>query len=63
MNCKIDFDFGVHALSALAKATKFPWIISNVFDESNGKPIADGKEYVVIENNGLKIGFIGLVEK
>lgn len=41
---------------------EFPWILSNVRYE-DGTPIADAKEYSVIEHKGLRIGIIGLAEE
>ncbi|ORY02418.1 Metallo-dependent phosphatase [Basidiobolus meristosporus CBS 931.73] len=58
-----DFDFGVPNLIKLASQCTFPWLISNVYDTDTGRPIADGKEYLIKEHNGLKLGFVGLVEK
>ena len=50
-------------LEKLAAACNFPWLLSNVFDSSTNAPLANGKEYVVVERANLKIGIIGLVEK
>ncbi|KAK9710856.1 hypothetical protein K7432_008186, partial [Basidiobolus ranarum] len=58
-----DFDFGVPNLIKLASQCSFPWLISNVYDTDTGRPIAEGKEYYIKEHNGLKLGFVGLVEK
>ncbi|KAI8055652.1 Metallo-dependent phosphatase-like protein [Syncephalis plumigaleata] len=58
-----DFDFGVANLEKLAGQCNFPWLLSNVFDSSTNTPLANGKEYIVLERAGIKIGIIGLVEK
>ncbi|RKP26244.1 Metallo-dependent phosphatase-like protein, partial [Syncephalis pseudoplumigaleata] len=58
-----DFDFGVASLEKLAGLCNFPWLLSNVFDSSTKAPLANGKEYVVVERAGIKIGVIGLVER
>ncbi|KAI9597622.1 Metallo-dependent phosphatase-like protein [Syncephalis fuscata] len=58
-----DFDFGVANLEKLAALCNFPWLLSNVFDSSTNMPLANGKEYIIVERAGIKIGVIGLVEK
>ncbi|KAK9472018.1 Metallo-dependent phosphatase-like protein [Dipodascopsis tothii] len=56
-----DFDFGVDQLKVLNHLCDFPWLISNVL--LDGRPIANGKLYHVIEQGDLRIGFVGLIEK
>jgi 5'-nucleotidase len=50
-------------LEKLAAQCNFPWLLSNVFDTTTQAPLAKGKEYVIVERAGLKIGVIGLVER
>ncbi|OBZ75651.1 Trifunctional nucleotide phosphoesterase protein YfkN [Grifola frondosa] len=58
-----DFDFGYPHLQKLMEDTKFPWILSNIIDtETNRIPEALHETYV-LERSGIRIGFIGLVEK
>ncbi|KAI9208304.1 2,3-cyclic-nucleotide 2-phosphodiesterase [Polychytrium aggregatum] len=57
-----DFDFGVETLMNLTAATNYPWIMSNVWSTQMNRFLANGREYVVLERYGLRIGFIGLVE-
>ncbi|KAK7204593.1 5'-nucleotidase [Myxozyma melibiosi] len=56
-----DFDFGVEQLIKLKSDCDFPWMMSNVFH--NGKTFAEGEEYVVKDVSGVRIGFVGLVER
>ncbi|KAK9326134.1 Metallo-dependent phosphatase-like protein [Lipomyces orientalis] len=56
-----DFDFGVEQLKYLKRQCDFPWMIANVLHD--GVPIAEGVEYVIKEVSGIKMGFVGLVEK
>lgn len=42
--------------------TEFPWLLSNVIDKTTGKPLANAKNELIIEKNGLKIGFFGLAQ-
>ncbi|XKL59322.1 hypothetical protein PGB90_000338 [Kerria lacca] len=57
-----DFDFGLEILAERVAETKFPWLMSNVFDNETGRPLGDGKITHVIDWNGKRIGLIGLVE-
>jgi len=57
-----DFDFGLDVLEDLVSGNTFPWLMSNVFDNYTGLPLANGKTTHVIEVGGRKIGFVGLVE-
>lgn len=58
-----DLDFSVPVLEELTAKTNFPWLISNCFDTATGAPLANGKEFVILEEYGLKIGIIGIIEK
>ncbi|KAI9274933.1 Metallo-dependent phosphatase-like protein [Helicostylum pulchrum] len=57
-----DFDFGMPQLEKLIGQTNFPWLLSNVL---NGEDTAHEiiQRYLIVEHVGLRIGFIGLVEK
>lgn len=57
-----DFDFGVGQLETLAGQCNFPWLMSNVVDKTTGKKLAEGKETVILDVDGHKIGFVGVVE-
>lgn len=54
---------GFPHLSKLIKDTNFPWILSNIIDTTTSRVPEGLKEYQVIERAGLRIGFVGLVEK
>jgi 5'-nucleotidase len=43
--------------------TNFPWLLSNVLSEDGSAADPDIKRYLILENSGLRIGLIGLVEK
>ncbi|KAJ1964450.1 hypothetical protein IWQ62_002929 [Dispira parvispora] len=58
-----DFDFGVTVLESLARACNFPWLLSNVVDCETGQPVARAQRWHLVEHQGLKIGFIGIVER
>ncbi|TFK67898.1 Metallo-dependent phosphatase [Pluteus cervinus] len=58
-----DFDFGYPHLTKLIQDTTFPWILSNIIDESTGKVPEYLHEFRVFEKAGLRVGIIGLVEE
>lgn len=60
-----DLDFGVDQTKYLVGKCKFPWLCSNVEDPALGEgvSIAGLPKSVVIENEGIKIGVIGVVER
>ncbi|RKP04388.1 Metallo-dependent phosphatase-like protein, partial [Thamnocephalis sphaerospora] len=58
-----DFDFGLAMLEKLTGSCNFPWLLSNVLNSETGEPLASGKKSLILERAGLRIGFIGLVEK
>ncbi|KAI0078996.1 Metallo-dependent phosphatase [Panus rudis PR-1116 ss-1] len=58
-----DFDFGFPHLSKLIKDTNFPWLLSNIVDTTTHTVPENLLEFLVLEKNGVRIGFIGLVEK
>lgn len=43
--------------------TRFDWLISNVVDIETNKPLGNGKQFHVIERNGVRLGLLGLVEE
>ncbi|KAI9509971.1 Metallo-dependent phosphatase [Russula earlei] len=58
-----DFDFGYPHLCKLIQAAKFPWLLSNIVDTATSQVPAYLLESYVLERRGVRIGFIGLVEK
>ncbi|TFK22404.1 Metallo-dependent phosphatase [Coprinopsis marcescibilis] len=46
----------------LIALTTFPWLLSNVIDETTGTVPEPLKEFHILERVGLRIGLIGLVE-
>ncbi|KAI8388837.1 Metallo-dependent phosphatase-like protein [Radiomyces spectabilis] len=59
-----DFDFGLPQLQKLLGNTNFPWLLSNVLDET-GEPPSPLQRHLILEHpsSGLRIGVIGLVEE
>ncbi|KAL8575905.1 hypothetical protein ACOMHN_027303 [Nucella lapillus] len=58
-----DFDFGVDHLEEFIEQTTFPWLLSNIIDNVNEEPLGKGEIMYMIEQNGVKVGLIGMVEE
>ncbi|KIJ07246.1 hypothetical protein PAXINDRAFT_103037, partial [Paxillus involutus ATCC 200175] len=58
-----EFDFGYPHLSKLVKDTAFPWLLSNIIDTETKEVPYPLKKFHVEERHGIRIGFIGLVQK
>ncbi|KAF9459374.1 Metallo-dependent phosphatase-like protein [Collybia nuda] len=58
-----DFDFGYPHLCKLIQDTKFPWILSNIIDNTTSHVPEHLHEFQVFKRGGICIGVIGLVEK
>lgn len=60
-----DFDFGMPQLEKLIGHTNFPWLLSNVLDGDKSASSDKIKRFIITEQpeTGLRLGFIGLVEK
>ncbi|KAH9952203.1 Metallo-dependent phosphatase [Amylocystis lapponica] len=58
-----DFDFGYPHLSNLIGDTTFPWLLSNIIDNTTSRVPEHLHEFQVLERAGIRIGVIGLVEK
>ena len=64
MRSYLNKDFGREQLEKLIKSIKtpFPWLLSNLLNKENSKPLPPCEEYKIIKKNGLKIGVMGLIE-
>lgn len=51
-------DLEYDLLTEYIQKMKFPWILSNVKTRLDHKPLAEGKETLVINKNGLKVSFM-----
>ncbi|GAX77496.1 hypothetical protein CEUSTIGMA_g4940.t1 [Chlamydomonas eustigma] len=58
-----DLDFGTAQLMKLVKQCKFPWLMANVLDRQTKKPYANALATHIMDWNGVKVGFAGLVEE
>ncbi len=55
-----DFDISYANFLKLIAIPKYPVVCANLTDESTGKKVT-GKEYTIIEKDGMKIGVFGLM--
>lgn len=55
-----EFDWGVEHLETWAKEGNFEFLVANIFDTKINKPVEWAKPYMIIEQDGVKIAFIGL---
>ena len=58
-----DFDFGEEPLVDVVKESKFPWLLSNCVHKNSSDILAGCKRTHVVEHQGYKIGFMGLIEE
>jgi len=59
-----ELDHGVDTAKSLIAKTKFPWLMANLLNIKEGnKPIADCQPYYILEEQGYKVGFVGLCEE
>ena len=47
----------------MSEETNFPWLLSNVYDDTTDEILADGKITHIITWHGKKLGFMGLIEE
>lgn len=57
-----EFDWGIEKVLEARKevATNFPLVAANIYDKATNKPVEWAEPYTIIEQNGVKIGIIGL---
>eukprot|EP00884_Botryococcus_braunii_P019382 jgi/Botrbrau1/6127/Bobra.331_2s0022.1 len=58
-----DFDYGVENMMEMCGQCSFPWLMANVLDASTGEMLGGLPATAVIEWEGTKIGFMGIVEE
>ena len=58
-----DFDFGTENLEKLIGESNFPWLLSNVVSKHDGQQLAHGRRTLIVEHEGWKLGFMGLIEQ
>ena len=56
-----DFDMGRVNCERLAKLSKFPWICSNLYEESTGTYVDWVEPTLMLDYQGIKIGVVGII--
>jgi 5'-nucleotidase/UDP-sugar diphosphatase len=58
-----EFDFGYGAVSDIQNDSEFPWLATNVVENGTDDPFQNTNSYEIVERNGVRIGFIGLIDE
>ncbi|ESP88117.1 UDP-sugar hydrolase / 5'-nucleotidase [Candidatus Halobonum tyrrellensis G22] len=58
-----DLDYGDEAFANASAASEFPWLAANLVNESTGEPIQGANGTYVVERDGVRVGFVGLVDE
>ncbi|WP_254535587.1 bifunctional metallophosphatase/5'-nucleotidase [Halomarina litorea] len=58
-----EFDYGYEAISNVTDASRFPWLATNVVKNASGEPFDGTESYEIVEKDGVRVGFIGLVDE
>lgn len=56
-----DLDYGTDEFANASRASDFPWVASNLVNETTGDTIEGAKPYDVIEKGGVKVGVVGAI--
>jgi 2',3'-cyclic-nucleotide 2'-phosphodiesterase (5'-nucleotidase family) len=56
-----DFDFGDDVLRERIRASRFPWLAANIFDNHTGRPFEGLHPYMLLQLAGVKVGLFGLL--
>jgi 2',3'-cyclic-nucleotide 2'-phosphodiesterase (5'-nucleotidase family) len=57
-----EFDYGLQEIDSVTRDSEFPWLVSNLVDNETGEPFSGTQNYTIVERDGVKVGFIGLVD-
>lgn len=57
-----DFDWGLNGLQDMKKEANFPFLSSNILDQS-GKPLPNIQPFIIKEIPGMKVGIVGVTTK
>ena len=55
-----EFDWGVDRISKWAEDGGFAFVCTNIYDKRTNQPVDWAEPFVIIEKEGVKVGFIGL---
>jgi 2',3'-cyclic-nucleotide 2'-phosphodiesterase (5'-nucleotidase family) len=57
-----EFDYGLSEVSNFTAASEFPWLATNLVNSTTGESFDGTQEYEIVERDGVRVGFIGLVD-
>jgi len=55
-----EFDWGVDRINKWAEDGGFDFVCTNIYDKRTNQPVDWAEPFVIIEKDGVKVGFIGL---
>ena len=58
-----DLDYGFDAVENVSAESQFPWLLANVVDTETGDPVSGTEPYTVVEQDGVKVDVVGLVDE
>jgi 2',3'-cyclic-nucleotide 2'-phosphodiesterase (5'-nucleotidase family) len=57
-----EFDYGLAGVSNFTAESEFPWLATNLVNSTTGESFDGTQEYEIVERDGVRVGFIGLVD-
>ena len=55
-----EFDFGPNVLRQRMKEAKWQWIVTNMFEEKDGRPLGEAPTFLLRDYGNLKVGYLGV---
>jgi 5'-nucleotidase len=55
-----EFDFPIEHTLNLIKATNFPWLLGNIRFKNTNVLLGEGRPWMTLDHNGIKIGLMGV---
>jgi 2',3'-cyclic-nucleotide 2'-phosphodiesterase (5'-nucleotidase family) len=58
-----DLDYGTDGFADASAASEFPWVATNLVNETTGESIDGAERYEVVEKDGVRVGVLGVVHE
>ena len=55
-----EFDWGIDRITKWAEDGEFTFVCTNIYDKRTNQPVDWAEPFVIIEKEGIKVGFIGM---
>lgn len=55
-----EFDWGIDRITKWAEDGEFTFVCTNIYDKRTNQPVDWAEPFVIIEKEGIKVGFVGL---